>query len=324
MLAGLGPASLSALSLGIALALTGLAFRQVTIMDRHEPIELLSWTAVGVLLIACVTVLASKRLELGPIDLVPSANSSPATDLGNAIVGGLVVAVVVLAVGIAGSRIAGIRADRARRLDDINQAQLLLALAPSLAHVDLSGRDLSWMVLRKKDMRGLRARRCCFFRANLEGATLTGAELQDSDLTNCYLDQADLTGAWLDGATAKGARLSRANLDGARLFAVNLKDADLNGGTFQGAHFNDTTVWPIGFKPDSFGAHRCDSRMTRPPEPPRQGCPGAVGSSTLLKAPHLERTSEQDDRALQETSREQLLVESLVYKRNDHRNQENS
>ena len=66
-------------------------------------------------------------------------------------------------------------------------------------------------------------------RADLSGATLTGANLSRADLTGATLSGANLSGANLRWADLGGANLRGADLTGANLTGANLEDADLSG-----------------------------------------------------------------------------------------------
>ncbi len=67
------------------------------------------------------------------------------------------------------------------------------------------------------------------FRTELDGATLTGANMKSADLSYVSFAFADLREADLSGANLSHADLSRADLTGADLSNTNLEKADLDG-----------------------------------------------------------------------------------------------
>jgi uncharacterized protein YjbI with pentapeptide repeats len=76
--------------------------------------------------------------------------------------------------------------------------------------------------------------------AHLEGANLSGANLERAPLVGAHLEGAELACAHLEGANLRGANLAGAyltgsNLEGAKLFKANLKGADLSKANLKGA-----------------------------------------------------------------------------------------
>ena len=65
--------------------------------------------------------------------------------------------------------------------------------------------------------------------ANLSRASLSGADLSRANLSGANLSRANLSVANLYGADLSGANLSRASLSGANLSGANLSGADLSG-----------------------------------------------------------------------------------------------
>jgi hypothetical protein len=86
-------------------------------------------------------------------------------------------------------------------------------------------------------------------RAQMPGAQLERADLEDADLRQANLQRARLTGANLHQAYLQDADLRGADLSTADLHGANLHGAQLEGTDFAGARFDDTTVWPDGFRP---------------------------------------------------------------------------
>ena len=103
---------------------------------------------------------------------------------------------------------------------------------------DLTGADLTGA-----DLRG----------ADLNGAKLRGADLRDTDLSNAELWQARFKGADLRGADLSNAELWRAFLRGADLRGADFKGANLIGADMFRATYDDETIFPEGFDPESQG-----------------------------------------------------------------------
>jgi uncharacterized protein YjbI with pentapeptide repeats len=114
------------------------------------------------------------------------------------------------------------------------QAALTVLGRRTLAHeqdatprLDLSSTHLSW--------------------ADLDGATLAGANLGETDLRRAHLGGADLRGANLAGANLREASLRGANLAGADLVVADLRkatlwEANLGGAKLSGADFSAATL----------------------------------------------------------------------------------
>jgi uncharacterized protein YjbI with pentapeptide repeats len=145
-----------------------------------------------------------------------------------------------------------------------------------LAGIDLSGAiligadlrrsDLSMAILREAILSGADLRGANLTGANLTGAILTGAFLRGANLTGAILIRAFLTGAFLTGAFLTGAFLTEADLTGAFLREADLTEADLTEADLTRANlagarglmpeqagkaiYDESTVWPEGFKPE--------------------------------------------------------------------------
>jgi uncharacterized protein YjbI with pentapeptide repeats len=72
--------------------------------------------------------------------------------------------------------------------------------------------------------------------ANLDFASLRGANLSDANLSDASLRGANLSDANLNGAYLSDADLRDANLNGAYLNGANLRGANLNGADLRGAN----------------------------------------------------------------------------------------
>lgn len=224
-------------------------------------------------LVMGLVVVANGSLPFLGQTLETSPSQNVATDLGNALLGGLIVAAVLIVVELAQRR-RDEEANAARQLESERSAMLLLlGIERNLARVDLSERDLSWFSLRNRNLSEARLRRSCLFRANLEGCTLEGSELNDADLTNAFMAGASLTGAHLHravldhahlqdtdlssselfGSSMRSALLARADLTGADLRSVDLRGADLQASILTGARYDHDTFLPEGVDPAAAG-----------------------------------------------------------------------
>jgi uncharacterized protein YjbI with pentapeptide repeats len=170
------------------------------------------------------------------------------------------------------------------------------------------GRDLSYAVLSRSDLRKAdftgaklnqarlesarleNARFGCALSGNvvcthLEGATLILAELRDANLGRAQLQGADLEGAKLEGADLdhaqlQGANLNQAELQGANLFGAGLEAADLTDANLQGALLNDAELQGVEFSGAALqGADLYDARLQ-----------GAVLEGAQLQGANLSKT----------------------------------
>lgn len=153
--------------------------------------------------------------------------------------------------------------------------------------LDLSGQELSHPDFSWKDLRG-----CRFVTTQIDRGLFVGADIHGVDLRSSYLNHADLRGAnllranlskadgslratQLVGADLRGADLRQADLRGANMLGAKLtaetsklhpfrkrlrgrnkqiavfscQDCDLRG-----AIYDDETLWPSGFNPETAGA----------------------------------------------------------------------
>lgn len=106
--------------------------------------------------------------------------------------------------------------------------------------LDYSHTNLSGVVLRYVD----------FLKARFDSATMTGSNLFGSSLEGASLRQANLVRASLEDTD-----LSDADLTGAALDGTNLRGSRITALTkFQGAIYDDATMWPAGVDPVALGA----------------------------------------------------------------------
>ncbi|MCB0083279.1 MAG: pentapeptide repeat-containing protein [Caldilineaceae bacterium] len=85
--------------------------------------------------------------------------------------------------------------------------------------------------------------------AQLRNAILSGMDLGSADLSEVNLSRADLSYTQFIGAN-----LTQANLGGADLKGANLAQAELKGANLREARYDEHTLWPVGFEPETRGA----------------------------------------------------------------------
>jgi hypothetical protein len=139
---------------------------------------------------------------------------------------------------------------------------LLLEIA-QLPQAHLDGQNLHRAHLEGKDLHGISLRNADVRNALLMGANLREADFTEACLANAILDGAILTHAVLHrailtGASFKGARLEQANLSKARILFTDFSGAFLKDVNLDGASYDESTLWPKGFIPEEFGAHKVE------------------------------------------------------------------
>lgn len=76
-----------------------------------------------------------------------------------------------------------------------------------------------------------------------------GADLSEANLGRVLGKSADFRNADLSGATLVEADLTDADFRGAVLSGADLTGAALEGARFENATWDETTIWPDGFRP---------------------------------------------------------------------------
>ena len=120
-----------------------------------------------------------------------------------------------------------------------------------LADVKLATANLQGCNFFSADLTGADLERAGLYGSNFTGAILKNASLQGAALREANLSRANLEGANLEDADLWGANLSRAYLSGANLKAANLECAFLENTILENIVWDELTVWPEGFTPDS-------------------------------------------------------------------------
>lgn len=213
--------------------------------------------------------------------------------LGEALLGGAVVALAVLAVEFLISRRAEKEESRRTERDEKLNLQLTINSRDNLRNIDLKGRNLEGFYFGDKDLSGAK-----FVGANLEatvlahakleravltGANLTGVDLMQANLTGARLEEATLVAAHLAGANCvtasfqdailehatlwsadftqadfRDANLTGAQINNCKFKGADLRGADLTGASvlsrFDGAKYDGRTIWPPYFNYEAAGA----------------------------------------------------------------------
>ena len=125
-------------------------------------------------------------------------------------------------------------------------------IRPDLSDANLSGANLSEVILYQANLSGADLSETIltwanFYQANLSGANFSGANLARADLSETDLSQADLSDATLFFANLSNAILSQANLSEAKLSNAilawsNLSDANLFRADLLGTNFTNSNL----------------------------------------------------------------------------------
>lgn len=145
----------------------------------------------------------------------------------------------------------------------LNHASLQYA---NLEHVKMSNANLSNASLKGAYMVSAMLQKTILVEAHLEEATLVNALLQMANMEKAHLEGADLRSATLSGANLKNAHLEGAHLEtallndtqleGAHLEGAHLKKTNLEKAHLEGAFYDEKTVFPEGFDPQTHGIER--------------------------------------------------------------------
>ncbi len=122
---------------------------------------------------------------------------------------------------------------------------------PIKPNADLRLQNMEAFPLSQTNMAGADLRGANLNEADLSKANLTNADLRDANLAGADLRDANLVNsnfrdAYLPGANMAWARLNNADLSGADLSGADLSFADLSSATW-----DDDTVWPDNFAPET-------------------------------------------------------------------------
>jgi len=107
---------------------------------------------------------------------------------------------------------------------------------------DLSGRDLTAVVVRKANLTSLVANHSELTNADFQCSTLAKSSLVEANLEGAYLIEVDLSEADLSQANLSESALRGANLAGANLSGADLRGADLRWANLAGANLNGAIV----------------------------------------------------------------------------------
>lgn len=125
---------------------------------------------------------------------------------------------------------------------------------------DLSKSDFTGANLRCAYLEWANLSQAIFENANLITAHLRNAHLRESILVNCRLIGSRLNNANLIGADLTGANVRGVTFKGANFIRAICKFVHYDSADFEGAIYDDSTVWPEGFDPESRGLIRVSNR----------------------------------------------------------------
>lgn len=160
-----------------------------------------------------------------------------------------------------------------------------------LSDADLRGADLGQSTLRFAIADGARMNHANLNRANLDGIDLSRADLRDANLSYASLANATLVDGRLDGAVLYSARLS-----GATLARANLERADLRGAYLDGAHldhadFRGTYLWSAKLPGADLGGAQLENAILIGADLRGANLGGAHFSGTVVNEADLSGTS---------------------------------
>lgn len=94
--------------------------------------------------------------------------------------------------------------------------------------------DLSGLVFREMDLRGMnlsdiRFELCLFSDVTLDGADMSGSSIRNAGLDGCSLKGVNFKNADMYGACMRGCNMEGCNICGANLYSAVLEHANLNG-----------------------------------------------------------------------------------------------
>lgn len=130
------------------------------------------------------------------------------------------------------------------KIDNTTQIDAKWRLVWEIVNHRRAGRALHGVDLSKADLHKAQLEDANLFRADLRVAELWGAILINADLREADLSETNLQWSVLAFSQLNGAKLHGANLSGTNLTKVDLTDAV----------YDDATIWPSGFDPQTAGA----------------------------------------------------------------------
>ncbi|QGJ71838.1 Hypothetical protein PBC10988_35500 [Planctomycetales bacterium 10988] len=89
-----------------------------------------------------------------------------------------------------------------------------------------------------------------------ESEDLAGTDFSEQDLIEADLSNLCLESCSFAGATLIASDLRQADLRNANFLGADLSLAKIDGALLQGAIYDETTVWPLNFSPESNGCRR--------------------------------------------------------------------
>jgi hypothetical protein len=111
----------------------------------------------------------------------------------------------------------------------------------SMTGLDMSESDLSNADLSDMDMSG----------SNMPGSNMSGSNMSGSNMSGSNMSGSDMSGSDMSGSDMSGSNMSGADLSGADLSGADLSGANLSGAGGKGVKWDENTIWPEGFNPDT-------------------------------------------------------------------------
>ena len=111
----------------------------------------------------------------------------------------------------------------------------------AMTGLDMSESDLSNTDLSDMDMSG----------SNMPGSNMSGSNMSGSNMSGSNMSGSDMSGSDMSGSDMSGSNMSGADLSGADLSGADLSGADLSGAGGKGVKWDENTIWPEGFNPDT-------------------------------------------------------------------------
>jgi uncharacterized protein YjbI with pentapeptide repeats len=132
----------------------------------------------------------------------------------------------------------------------LTAATLRAGLYPDkeLNGLDMKGANLTDMNLSYRNLRGADFSGSDLSGARFQGSDLRAARFDDAKMINTVFYLADIRGASFSGALIENSDFSQAHLEG-----VDFRDASIKNPVLR-ATYDQTTIWPDDFDPDSMGA----------------------------------------------------------------------
>jgi hypothetical protein len=177
-----------------------------------------------------------------------------------------------------------------------------------LSNTDLSDMDMSGSNMPGSNMSGSNMSGSNMSGSDMSGSNMSGSDMSGSDMSGSDMSGSDMSGSNMSGSDMSGSNMSGADLSGADLSGADLSGADLSGAGGKGVKWDENTIWPEGFNPDTDLKDRPDKPESKdvPEEGGKPGSsvkPGDLGEKTGdTGTGERKPTSGEQDSGLKETS----------------------